>query len=103
MSTSERLRPINQDNVHQLSKRIIQMIHLDLFDCQRQRQQQKQQQQQQQQQQKQQQQQLQKKPEEKLKVSPLYEELADKVQDFRGGRIQDFYDKWIDITSDPEI
>ena len=25
MSTPERLRPINQDNVHQLSKRIIQM------------------------------------------------------------------------------
>ena len=33
MSTSERLRPINQDNVHQLSKRIIQML-LDLFEYQ---------------------------------------------------------------------
>ena len=51
MSTSERLRPINQDNVHQLSKRIIQMIHLDLYNCQQQQQQQQKLQQQQQQQQ----------------------------------------------------
>ena len=29
-STPQRLRPINQDNVHQLSNRMIQ-IHLDLF------------------------------------------------------------------------
>ena len=29
--------------------------------------------------------------------------MADKVQDFRGGRIQEFYHKWLEITSDPEI
>ena len=36
-------------------------------------------------------------------VSTLYDELACRVQDFRGGRVKDFYHQWTCITSDPEI